>query len=236
MICSFAFTFGLSYLKSYRTNKQNIQDALPIRPDNTMVVFDLHGVLFNHEYFTMFMTFIRSPLKWKLMHALINPYLIWDLIKLMYRRPVPESFFMYLAHNYKDIKNALPLLIEIANKQRPNPKTIQIVKNLKQQGYELAVLSNIGQLIFNDLEPNHHDLFHMFNHIIVATPETHYTSKPNPKIYERLLNETDNTKNMILVDDKEKNICGGLPFGIIGITFKNAKQLQERLKKLHISV
>jgi HAD superfamily hydrolase (TIGR01509 family) len=143
---------------------------------------------------------------------------------------------MYLAHNYKDIKNALPLLIEIANKQRPNPKTIQIVKNLKQQGYELAVLSNIGQLIFNDLEPNHHDLFHMFNHIIVATPETHYTSKPNPKIYERLLNETDNTKNMILVDDKEKNICGGLPFGIIGITFKNAKQLQERLKKLHISV
>lgn len=236
MICSFAFTFGLSYLNSQRTNKQNIHESQPLTPSNTMVVFDLHGVLFSHQYGKMIMTFFRSSQKWRLLRALLNPCLLWDIIKLLYRRPVPESFFMHLAHDYKDIYAVLPLMISIANLQKPNVDTIDIVKKLKAQGYTLAVLSNIGQRIFNDLEPQHHNLFHMFDYIIVSTPETRYISKPNPKIYERLKNETDNTKQMILVDDKDKNICGGLNFGIIGITFKSAKQLRKRLHKLGIKV
>ncbi len=236
MVCSFAFTYGLSYIKSHRTNQQNIREGMPLSPENTMVIFDLHGVVFSHQYSQMILTFLRSPLKWRLLRALFNPCLLWDIVKLLYRRPVPESFFMHLAHDYKDIHDILPLLISIANLQTPNEGTIQIIKDLKRQGYTLAVLSNIGQRIFNDLEPQHHDLFHMFDYIIVSTPETRYISKPNPKIYERFLNETDRNKTMILIDDKEKNVCGGLKFGIIGITFKGAKQLKERLMQLNVKL
>jgi HAD superfamily hydrolase (TIGR01509 family) len=236
MVCSFAFTFGLVYLKACAISNHNIDDALPLTPANTVIVFDLHRVLFHHNYRRMWTTFYKSPLKWRFAIALLNPCLLWDMVKLLYRRPIPESFFVHLSHNYKNIRDIMPLLIEIANQQIRNEKTIAIVKELKEQGFELAILSNIGQRIFDALRPKHQDLFSLFNHIIVATAETQYASKPNPKIYERLHNELNRNKHVVLIDDQEKNICGGLSFGIIGIVYKQPKQLCNQLKKLGILV
>jgi FMN phosphatase YigB (HAD superfamily) len=167
---------------------------------------------------------------------MLNPCLLWDMVKLLYRRPIPESFFVHLAHNYSNIREILPLLIEIANQQIRNEKTIDIAKRLHAQGFELAILSNIGQRIFDAFAPQHPDLFSLFSHVIIATPETGYASKPNPKIYARLHNELHEDKQMILVDDQEKNICGALPFGIIGIVYKDPKQLSREFKKFGIIV
>lgn len=235
MVCSFAFTFGLVYLKACAISNYNIDTALPLTPANTVIVFDLHRVLFHHNYKRMLTTFLKSPLKWRLLGALLNPCLLWDMVKLLYRRPIPESFFMHLSHNYKNIQAVIPLLIDIANQQIRNEKTIEMVKNLKKQGFELAILSNIGQRIFDALEPKHNDLFTLFDYIVVATAETQYASKPNPKIYQRLYQELNHDKHIVLVDDQEKNICGGLPFGIIGIIYKSPDQLKRQFKKLGIT-
>lgn len=236
MICSFAFTFGLVYLKACALNNQALDKALPLTPENTIVVFDLHRVLFFHDYRRMCIIFFKSPLKWQLARAMLNPCLLWDIIKLMYRRPIPESFLVHLAHNYQAIEDLLPLMIEIANQQKRNEPVINFVKELKSAGFELAVLSNIGQRIFEALEPKHDDLFTLFDHIVVATPETHYVSKPNPKAYERLYRVINTNKQPVLVDDQEKNICGGIPFGIIGIIYKKPEQLKKQFKKLGITI
>lgn len=234
MVCSFAFTFGLVYLKACAISNYNIDEALPLTPTNAVVVFDLHRVLFHHNYKRMLTTFFKSPLKWRFLGALLNPCLLWDMIKLLYRRPIPESFFVHLSHNYEHIRDIMPLLIDIANQQIRNEKTIAMVKSLKRQGFELAILSNIGQRIFDALEPKHRDLFSLFDTVIVATEETQYASKPNPKIYQRLHDELNHDKHVIFIDDQEKNICGGLPFGIIGIVYKNPEQLKRQFKKLGI--
>lgn len=236
MICSFAFTFGLVYLKACAVTNHNLKQSLPLNATNAVIVFDLHRVLFHHNYTAMITTFLKSPLKWRFLTALINPCLLWDMIKLLYRRPIPESFFVHLSHNYKKIRDIMPLLIEIANQQIRNEETIEIVKKLKEQGYELAILSNIGQRIFDAFRPMHQDLFSLFDTVIVATPETHYASKPNPKIYQRLHDELNDDKHVVFVDDQEKNICGGLPFGIIGIVYKQPQQLRKQFKKLGIIV
>ena len=236
MVCSFAFTFGLVYLKSRAINNYNINEALPLTPTNAVIVFDLHGVLFRHNYWGMWTTFRKSPIKWRFLRAFLSPRLLWGIFKLLYRRPIPESFFMHLSHNYEHIRDVMPLLIDIANQQIRNEKTIAIVKGLKHQGFGLALLSNIGQHIFDALEPKHRDLFSLFDYIIVASEETQYACKPNPKIYKLLHDELDHDKRIVLVDDKEKNICGGLPFGIVGILYKNPEQLKKQFNKFGIIV
>jgi FMN phosphatase YigB (HAD superfamily) len=236
MVCSFAFTFGLVYLKACALANQSTASSLPLSAENSVIVFDLHRVLFFHDYKRMCLTFFKSPLKWRLMSAMINPCLIRDMIKLLYRRPIPESFFVHLSHSYASVRDIMPLLIDIANQQKRNEETIKIVKELKAQGFELAVLSNIGLRIFKALEPKHPDLFSLFDYILVATPETDYISKPNPKVYVRLCATLNSNKHVVLVDDQEKNICGALPFGIIGIIYKKPEQLKKQLKKLGVSI
>ena len=235
MISIFAFTFGQAYFTAHDQNKTNINKAKPLTPTNTIILFDLHGVVFNHDYKKMLLTFWHSPQKWSFIRGMLDPCLIWDMLKLLYRRPIPESFFMHLAHDYKKVKDVLPLLIRIANCQKVNWPVVELIKQLKKQGYECALLSNIGQRIYLDLEPNHHEVFHLFDHIMVATPETHYISKPNPKIYERFIKEINiHNKHIVMIDDKQKNLCGGLPFGIIGILFTNRPELLKQLTSLGI--
>ncbi len=237
IITVFAFTFCHTYFTAHNLNKANIKKAEPLTPANTIILFDLHGVVFKHDYKKMLATFWHSPQKWSLMKDMLDPCLIWDMLKLLYRRPIPESFFMHLAHDYKKVKDVLPLLVRIANCQRVNWPIVALIKQLKKQGYECALLSNIGQRIYLDLQPHHKDVFHLFDHIMVATPETHYISKPNPKIYERFIKEINiHNKHIVMIDDKHKNLRGGLLFGIIGILFTNTSELSKKLTSLGIQL
>ena len=165
MITVFAFTFGQAYFTAHNLNKANIKKAKPLTPTNTIILFDLHGVVFKHDYKKMLATFWHSPQKWTFMRDMLDPCLIWDMLKLLYRRPIPESFFMHLAHNYKKVKDVLPLLIRIANCQKVNEPVVKLIKQLKKQGYECALLSKIGQRIYIDIQQNQHEIYQLFHHI-----------------------------------------------------------------------
>lgn len=228
--------FGKTYI-SYTRNRDNIKKAYPFDPSKTIILFDLHGVLFKHNYGKMLKTFWKSPLKWSLLGNLLNPYFLWDIAKLLRHRPIPESFFVHLARNYKQFRTAFPLFIQIANCQIVNNPMISLIKKLKSNGYEIALLSNIGERIYIDLESQHHDIFHLFDHIMVCTPETHYVSKPNPQIYERFMREGNKqNKHIVMIDDKKKNLYGAAPFGIVGLRFRNYNRLLKQLTKLGIKL
>ena len=232
-----ALTFGRTYLMRAKKNACIFMSNETLSPEESIIIFDLHGVLFKHDYAKMIRTFAQSPQKWLLLRGIFSPCLIWDVLKLLYRRPIPESFFMHLAHTYKDIDKALPLLIRIANCQKRNEPMIALVKELKQQGYALGVISNIGEQIFNDLAPEHEDLFTLFDTITVASAQSNYASKPNPTIYKLFLqNLSDQTKHMVLIDDKQKNLCGALAFDIIGIRFRSYAACKKQLAQLGIDI
>ena len=138
--CTFTFTFGMAYFYTRQKYLENNNLPLPLNATNTIIVFDLHGVLFNHDYKKMAATFWASPKKWKFMGDMLDPCLIRDVLILLYRRPIPESFFMHLAHKYKAVKDELPLLIRIANCQKINRPMIKLVRKLKAEGYQLHLL------------------------------------------------------------------------------------------------
>jgi len=233
----FALTFGRTYLLWAKKNACILDNDSDLSPEESIIIFDLHGVLFKHDYAKMIRTFAQSPQKWLLLRGIFSPCLIWDVLKLLYRRPIPESFFMHLAHTYKDIDKALPLLIRIANCQKRNEPMIAMAKELKQKGYALGIISNIGEHIFDDLAPEHTDLFDLFDTVTVASAESNYASKPNPTIYKLFLqNITDDTKKMVFIDDKQKNICGALTFNIIGIRFRSYDQCKKQLAQLGIDI
>jgi HAD superfamily hydrolase (TIGR01509 family) len=233
----YTILWSKTYICSYTRNRDNIKKAYPFDPKNTIILFDLHGVIFKHNYVKMVKTFWKSPLRWPFLRNLFDRYLLWDVAKLLRHRPVPESFFVHLARNYKQFRTAFPLFVQIANCQIVNKPMITLIKKLKANGYEVAILSNIGERIYIDLESQHHDIFHLFDHIMVCTPETHYVSKPSPQIYERFMREANQkNKHIVMIDDKKKNLYGAAAFGIIGLRFKNYKKLMNQLTRLGINI
>lgn len=215
-------------------NSEAIKQNMPFTPKNTLLVFDLHGVIFNHDYRRMLATFWQSSLKEQVIMQLLHPCLLRDIFKAVHRN-VPEAFFVHMAYHYTSTENIIPLLIKIGNCQIICNPVVQLLKELKQLGYSLAVLSNIGQHMFQEFEPQYPDIFSLFDHIMVATPDTGYLSKPNPGIYKHFIRVCNQEKkHMILIDDKLNNLRAALPLGIMGILFQDPKQFRQELERLKI--
>lgn len=231
----FLITYKLHKRISYaRHNRRLIKQKEPFNPENTLLVFDLHGVVFNHDYKHMLETFWHSPLKNEVVTQLLHPCLLRDIFKVVHRN-VPEAFFVHMAYHYASTENIVPLLIKIGNCQKVCHQVVHMLKELKKIGYSLAVLSNIGQHMFEEFQPKHRDIFSLFDHVMVATPDTGYLSKPNPGIYKHFIRVCNqDKKNIILIDDKLNNLQAALPFGIMGIWFHSYEQFKHELKRLRI--
>lgn len=215
-------------------NERLIKKNTPFNPSNTLLVFDLHGVVFNHDYKQMIKTFLKSHQKGQVILQLLHPCLLRDIFKVVHRN-VPEAFFIHMAYHYASIQNIIPLLIKIGNCQKVCYPATQLLKELKQLGYSLAVLSNIGQHMLEDFQHQHPDIFKLFDHIMVATPDTGYLSKPNPAIYKHFIRVCNQEKkHIILIDDKLNNLQAALPFNIMGILFSNSEQCKQELINMHI--
>jgi len=200
--------------------------------DNIIITFDLHGVVFRHDYKKMIQFFWKSPDKWKLAWATLSPRLWIDVLKLARICSVPEAFIMHLAQQNVTIKELLPTIIRIMNAQTPHKLTVELVQKLKKQGYQLHIISNIGETIYRDLEKQFPDILHMFDHVIVTCAANGYISKPNPEMYYTYLSTIDDSKKPIFIDDKIKNICSALNCNIASIYYESYEQTQEDLKKL----
>jgi len=124
----------------------------------------------------------------------------------------------------------------IANTQYPIQGTIDTIKDLKEKGYPLHILSNISNHAYKSFEEKFPEIFSLFdeqqitiweNGNVIEKPSLdyfkHYLAKHNPE-----------NKHVIFIDDQVQNIDAAQQLGIIGITFKNPQQLQHELKALKI--
>lgn len=220
--------------KIMRTCTQKNTSLLPtIRsPHNVIVVFDLHGVVFRHDYVKMFRSFWRSPDKWRIVWATINPRLWLDVLIIARDYTVPEAFIMQLAKQHETIKQLLPSIIHIMNAQKPHQPTVALMHRLKKTGYTLDVLSNIGETIYRDMEQLFPEILSLFNTVVVTCAANCYTSKPNPKLYQVYLSTVQDNQSPLFIDDKIKNIQSALDCGIASIYYDSADEATEVLKKL----
>lgn len=116
----------------------------------------------------------------------------------------------------------------------PIKGTVEIIKELKKNGYEILYLSDNVQERIDYIEQKYHFLQHfksgVFSHIVGVR-------KPNPQIYKYALEESSNPANeCVYIDDKPNLLEEAQKLGMSTIAFVNAKETRKKLRELGVNL
>lgn len=173
----------------------------------------------------------------------------FEVIKQVFPKTDPKEFFKLMYPVWKDlnlgklsIKEALSLytgelqiseeliaklLEQLQQHQTVIPGTIELLKDLKNQGYQLySITDNIKEFV--EYHRKNSNFFHYFKDVIISAEVG--ILKPDPKIFQHLLDKHQlNPAECIFIDDLDKNIEGAKSVGIEGIIFTDPKSCREEL-------
>lgn len=111
-----------------------------------------------------------------------------------------------------------------------NGETIELIKGLRQNGNKLAVLSNMVTETLDYLR-NHTEFIPLFDHTFFSCDIN--MVKPNPEIYEYILNQMNvPAEECIFIDDLEHNCIAAGKAGMQTIQFLNNNQVKVQLTEL----
>lgn len=209
----------LGYLYSMRTYRN--------------IIFDVGSVLVNWMRINLYTTLLhgdRDKAKWMVDNIVTNSWN--DQTDL--GKPIKECIFelkqAYLKYApyivaywycYKDMDGG-----EI-------PGIYEVMKDLKDRGYQLYCLTNWSHETFPIVKKVHARLFELFDGIVVSGEEK--MVKPNPEIYNLLLGRYNlNASESVFIDDRQRNVDGANQVGIQGILFTGSNNLKEQLFQLSI--
>jgi len=114
----------------------------------------------------------------------------------------------------------------------PDQKMKELIQNLKNEGYDLAILSDSVPEQTEVVRRNFPDTFG-----VEVFSEEVGMRKPDPAIYDFTLERISNSANeCIFIDDKEKNLVYPQEIGIKTHLFQNVEGLIEDLKGYNINV
>ena len=125
-------------------------------------------------------------------------------------------------------------IIELAFENRyemltPLNETVDIIKELKDDGYKIYYLSNFHSKAF-EIVTEKYEFFNLFEGGIVSFREQ--LLKPEKEIYNRLLERYGLIpEESIFIDDVLENVKGAGEEGIKGIQFKNINELRKELNE-----
>jgi len=204
-----------------------------ITPQNTIITFDIHGVLFKPDRKKIAHLAWRNKKAFLIGFYFLNPKFAYQVLSLKLKRAVPEEYFMRLTHHYPSLERYKKLAIDISNAQTPQPEIIDIAQKLKNLGYTLHLFSNIGNAIAKELSASYPKIFGLFDQIHVPSDANNYTGKRQPggfALYQTECNPMQ--KKIILIDDNKQNMTRAAQANMIGIYFKNSQQLRSDLEQL----
>jgi putative hydrolase of the HAD superfamily len=128
----------------------------------------------------------------------------------------------YEVHIKKCMDNWIDILTPIEG-------TVQMVKELKQKGFKLYLLSNFHSLAFENIYSKY-DFFRYFDGGVISYKEN--LIKPETEIYNRLLDTYDlNAKECLFIDDTLANTEAADRLGMNTIHFNNYETLEDDLHK-----
>jgi len=109
----------------------------------------------------------------------------------------------------------------------PIDDSLHILRELKEAGHPLYGLTNWSQETF-PFARERFDFLTLFDGIVVSGEEG--TIKPDPKLYETLLERYDiDPSRAVFIDDNKVNVEAAEALGIHGIHFHSPKQLRAEL-------
>ena len=111
-------------------------------------------------------------------------------------------------------------------------KIIELIKNLKDQGYKVYLLSNTQQYSYNKFIK---DIEYLFDGMTLSFKE--HLLKPYNAIYERLINKYNLVpEESLFIDDREDNISTANKYGIKGrkVERNSLEDIKKVLKEYNI--
>ena len=197
------------------------------------IIFDVGSVLVNWMRINLYTTLLhgdKDKAKWMVDNIVTNSWN--DQTDL--GKPIKECIF--------ELKQAYP-------KYAPNivaywycykdmdageiPGIYDVMKDLKDRGYQLYCLTNWSHETFPIVKEVHARLFELFDGIVMSGEEK--MVKPNPEIYNLLLGRYNlNASESVFIDDRQRNVDGANQVGIQGILFTGSNNLKEQLAHLSI--
>ncbi len=112
-----------------------------------------------------------------------------------------------------------------------NYELLDYIKELKNFGYKVALLSNNSSKLNNTLKEAGIDV--LFDLILISGDVG--CMKPNVEIFQMLCDKLEiNPKELVFVDDFEKNFINSDEVGFTPVLFKGNKELKDKFKELDI--
>lgn len=172
------------------------------------VIFDMGNVIFNYDRDILLKHFYNGK-DFELLKEMA--FKNWELL---------DEDAMSLEEYYENVKKDLPSSLShyaLSALQTweyfmtQNSEMISLIRELKQKGYKLYVLSNITKHFVN--VQYKFPILKEFDGLVFSSLIKKV--KPNSEIYKFLLNKYNlNPKECIFIDDTKKNLAGAARFGI----------------------
>jgi len=196
------------------------------------VIFDLGGVYFTDG--TKRAIDIISQ-RWNLDQSKVADVFKGKIGTAYRESQISHDEFWRQAKDTLGIEAPMEELAEIwLNGYVPIEGTVEIIKELKEKGYEILYLSDNVQERIDYIEEKYHFLQYfksgVFSHIAGVR-------KPNPKIYQLALEESSNpAENCVYIDDKPNLLEEADKLGMATIAFVNADETRKKLIELGVKL
>lgn len=118
----------------------------------------------------------------------------------------------------------------VTTSHHPNEILFEYIQQLKNAGYVLGVISNVGAPL-NDYLPQ--KLVDLFDHITLSYEVG--VIKPDPRIYEYCIERIGFAPaECVFIDDREPNVQGAINVGMKGLLYQNTVDLIRELAQLGV--
>ncbi len=203
--------------------------SMPIK----LIIFDLHNVLFRMDYRKVVHIIWHTSPKLPLITVPCNPRFWWNFFSLIKKNAVGEEYVVRMAQWHKRLQPFVATGIEIINAQKPQTIVVELIKELKNDGYTIFGLSNIGEQACKHLCSNVPDIMELFDQLIPTTIDDDYIRKPDKRAFAKALALSKHAPSETLfIDDNKRNIAAASKLSMQTIHFISPHQLKKNLAQL----
>jgi epoxide hydrolase-like predicted phosphatase len=144
-----------------------------------------------------------------------------------------EDAFRMIVSKFSDeeyVQNHILDLVKSNNdKYHLNNELIELIKDLRNRGYKIALLSNNSTELRDKLKEN--GIIDIFDEVIISA-EVGF-QKPQPEIFQILFDELEvKASEVIFIDNSLKSLEGADSIGYIPVLFKDNESLKLELSNI----
>lgn len=193
------------------------------------IIFDIGNVLAYFHWEEIYRKYFSDDEFEQVANVTVRDLNSWNLIDQGLNSF--DDYIDYVGETLPNLKEKIrKVILEIFETIMPFDYAESWVKEMKERGYKVYILSNYGDLPFNLSKARYTFLNHVDGEIISYREKV---IKPDKEIFEILFNRFEiNPSQAVFIDDNANNIEGAKKVGLNTIHFTDFQKAQEELEVL----